>query len=170
MKTVLAVIAISVCWSLTWWFGYSQGKQSVETAAVIAEGARLAQAFEQGQALGTVRDRIVTEYVDRVEYIEKRGATIIKEVPVYVSAKADAACTVNSGFVRLHDAAATGADLSPSGGSGAADEAPSGVALSTVAATTAANYAACNANAEQLSKLQGYARAFQGMQSEQVPP
>ena len=126
---------------------------------------QLRQAFEQGQALGTVRDRVVTEYVDRVKVVEKRAATLIKEVPVYVSAQADAACVVPVGFVRLHDAAATGTEPAAPERTGAADAAPSGVALSTVAATSVDNYAACHANAEQLSSLQAIVHDYQERQA-----
>lgn len=94
----------------------------------------------------------VTHYVDRVQTIQVKGDTIIKEIPRYVPAQADAACTVPVGFVRLHDAAATGALLDP--GAGDADASPSGLALSAIAGTVAGNYTASRANAEQLSALQ----------------
>ncbi|MNC37109.1 hypothetical protein D3C75_856630 [compost metagenome] len=115
-----------------------------------------------------MRDKIVTQYVDRVQVITERGKTIIQKVPVYVSAKADAACTVNAGFVRLHDAAAHA--LPAPEPSGAADDAPAGIALSAVGATTAANYAACNANAEQLTQLQELVRQYQAQQEGRAPP
>jgi hypothetical protein len=151
----MALLAVPVLVLLSWRMGY----KAAQSDARDLEAERLSQAFEQGQALGTVRDRIVTQYVDRVQVIRERGATLIKEVPVYVSAKADAACVVNAGFVRLHDAAA--GNLPAPEPSGAADEAPSGIALSAVATTTAANYTDCNANAEQLSKLQEIVREYQ---------
>lgn len=99
----------------------------------------------------------VTKYVDRVQTVYVKGETIVKEIPRYVPAQADAACTVPGGFVRLHDAAATGAQLDA--GPGDPDAAPSGVALSAVAETVAGNYTACHANAEQLSALQALLRA-----------
>lgn len=94
----------------------------------------------------------VTQYVDRVQTIKVKGDTIIKEVPRYVPAQADAACTVPVGFVRMHDAAAAGAVLDP--GAGDTDAAPSGIALSTVASTVAGNYTNSHADAAQLSALQ----------------
>ncbi|MCD9124030.1 hypothetical protein [Cupriavidus sp. UGS-1] len=94
----------------------------------------------------------VTKYVDRVRTVEVKGATIIKEIPRYVPAQADAACTVPVGFVRLHDAAAAGAVLGHDPGS--VDAAPSGVALSAVAETVAGNYTDSHANAEQMTSLQ----------------
>lgn len=115
-------------------------KQSLTTARV-----------EKAQAQATVQ--VVTEYVDRVKIVRQAGETIIKEVPVYVPAQADAACVVPRGFVRLHDAAAQGVVPEPAGNS---DAAPAGIALSAVAGTVAENYTACRANAEQLSALQSW--------------
>ncbi|SPK73050.1 putative phage related protein exported protein [Cupriavidus taiwanensis] len=99
----------------------------------------------------------VTRYVDRIRTIEVKGDTIIKEIPRYVPAHADAACTVPVGFVRLHDAAATGTVLHP--GPGDTDAGPSGLALSAVTGTVADNYTTCHRNAEQLSALQATLRA-----------
>ena len=52
----------------------------------------------------TVKD--VTHYVYSLRVVRKKGNTIVKEVPIYVLIRADAACAIDSGFVRLHDAAA----------------------------------------------------------------
>ena len=65
-----------------------------------------AAAIRERQAQATVK--VVTQYVDRVRVVREKGDTIIKEVPVYVPVQADAACTINRGFVRMHDAAAAG--------------------------------------------------------------
>ncbi len=92
-------------------------------------------------------------YTDRVRVVREKGDTIIKEVPVYVPVQADAACTINRGFVRLHDAAAAG-ELPETARD--ADAAAAGVALSAVAGTIAANYQACNESAEQLRALQAW--------------
>lgn len=153
LSGLLLVAALLFC------LGWTARGEHEQGQAAQAELDRLAKAFAQGQELGTVRDKVVTEYVDRVQVIKERGATIIKEVPVYVSVKADAACTVNAGFVRVHDAAAR--SLPAPEPAGAADEAPSGVALSAVAATAAENYTSCNANAEQLTQLQSLLLQYQ---------
>lgn len=94
----------------------------------------------------------VTEYVDRVHTVYVKGDTIIKEIPRYVPAQADAACTIPIGFVRVHDAAAAGTMLGP--GARDTDAASSGIAISTVAGAIAGNYTVCHANAEQLNALQ----------------
>lgn len=48
----------------------------------------------------------MVEYVDRIVKVYQAGATITKEVPIYVSQAADSACVVPAGFVRVHDAGA----------------------------------------------------------------
>lgn len=150
---------LAIIGALLFALGWIYGASAEQAKAKQAERDQLSQAFEQGQALGTVRDRVVTQYVDRVQVIRERGATLIKEVPVYVSAKADAACVVNAGFVRVHDAAA--GNLPTPEPSGAADDAPSGIALSAVAATNAGNYATCHETAERLTSLQEYVRGYE---------
>ena len=159
MSRLYGLAALLLVGALLFGLGWMARGDHEQNEATQAENDRLSRAFEQGQALGTVRDNVVTEYVDRVQVIKERGATIIKEVPVYVSAKADAACTVNAGFVRVHDAAVR--SLPAPEPAGAADEAPSGVALSAVAATVAENYTSCNANAEQLTQLQSLLLQYQ---------
>jgi hypothetical protein len=59
----------------------------------------------------------------------------------------------------LHDAAALG--LPAPGHAGPADDAGSGIALSTVAATNAGNYATCHETAERLTSLQEYVREYE---------
>jgi hypothetical protein len=71
---------------------------------------------------------------------------------VDVPIQADAACTINRGFVRLHDAAA-GELPEPARD---ADATAAGLALSAVAGTIAANYQTCHENAEQLRALQAW--------------
>ena len=135
--------------------GYASGKASEQDKAKTAEIKQLRDAFEQGQALGTVRDVVVTEYVDRERVIYKTGKTITKEVPVYVTPAADAACTLTRGFVRLHDAAA--ANVLP-GPAEPADAGPAGIALSAATGVVSDNYTTCHATRNQLTKLQQWLR------------
>lgn len=113
-----------------------------------ADNADLASKLKLAEAT----TRVVTKYVDRVQIVHERGATIIKEVPVYVTATADAACTVPVGFVQLHDAAAAG--IPPVGSAGDPDAPATGVTLSAIAETNTANYSHYHAAAEQVTALQ----------------
>ncbi len=136
-------------------FGWVKGAGHVQAQwdAAIQHQTLQASVTHQRQAEATVK--VVTEYVDRVRVVREKGDTIIKEVPVYVPVQADAACTINRGFVRLHDAAAAGDPPEPAG---VADAAATGIALSAVAETVARNYQSCHENAEQLRALQTWVR------------
>jgi hypothetical protein len=161
MSRIYGVAAALLVGVLLFGLGWMARGDHVQAEAAEKQNTRLAEAFAQGQALGVVRDQVVTQYVDRIQVIEKKGATLIKEVPVYVSAKADAACTVNAGFVRLHDYAAAEQPLPAPDPARDADAAPSGIALSAVAETVAGNYTSCRQNAEQLTSLQELLRQYQ---------
>jgi hypothetical protein len=141
------------------WLYHVVTQQRITLAQSRADAATAVQRDLAGQlAAAKASERIVTRYVDRVRVVHERGATLTKEIPVYVTAQADAACSVPVGFVRVHDAAAAN-DLP--GPAGAADAQPSGLALSTVAGILVDNYATCHAATEQLKALQAWVRANQ---------
>lgn len=132
-------------------FGWIKGAGHVQAQwdAAVQQQTLQAAAVRERQAQATVK--VVTKYVDRVRVVREKGDTIFKEIPVYVPVQADAACNINRGFVRLHDAAAAGDLPEPARD---ADAAATGIALSAVAGTVAANYQTCHENAEQLTALQ----------------
>jgi hypothetical protein len=136
-------------------FGWVKGAGHVQAQwdAAVQQQTLQAAVVRQRQAEATVK--VVTQYVDRVRVVREKGDTIIKEIPVYVPVQADAACTINRGFVRLHDAAAEGRMPEPARD---ADAPAAGIALSAVAGTVATNYQTCHENAEQLMSLQKWIR------------
>ncbi|NBF12152.1 hypothetical protein [Pseudomonas sp. Fl4BN1] len=154
-------LAIAVAAGLLYALGYVSGASTERIKNQGLDETRLRQSFEQGQALGTVKEKVVVEYVDRIVKVYQAGATLTKEVPIYVSKTADDACVVPDGFVRVHDAGA--ANLPVAGGPSVADGTASGLALSTVAASVVDNYSECHANAEQLKALQQWVRESQAV-------
>jgi hypothetical protein len=136
-------------------FGWIKGAGHVQAQwdAAVQKQTLQAAVIREQQAQATVK--VVTQYVDRVRVVREKGDAIIKEVPVYVPVQADTACTINRGFVRLHDAAAAGELPEPSRD---ADAPAAGIALSAVAGTVAVNYQICHENAEQLRALQVWIR------------
>lgn len=113
---------------------------------------------ERALALAQEATQAVIDYVDRIEGMRQRRAALAKEIPTHVTPKADAACTVPAGFVRLHDAAALDTPLDP--GAGDPDAPAAGLTLSAVAETTADNYATCHAVRAQLMALQQHVRSM----------
>ncbi|MDO5609485.1 MAG: hypothetical protein Q4G62_01655 [Pseudomonadota bacterium] len=122
------------------------------------EADRNAAVLSRALADAELKETVVTEYVDRVQVIRERGATITKEVPVYVTQQADAHCTVPAGFVSLHNQAAQ--NLPATQPTGDPDAPAPGVELSTVAATVSDNYTICHHTAAQLIALQDYLRGL----------
>lgn len=53
-----------------------------------------------------VTEKIVVQYVDRKIYIKEKGHEIIKQIPVYITKKADDNCTITNGVIRLLNSAA----------------------------------------------------------------
>jgi hypothetical protein len=88
---------------------------------------------------------------------------IIQKVPIYVTRKADSACVIPVGFVRLHNAAAVGASVSrpagsPDGGTAASNDIASSARLSDVGQTVTVNYGQYFQVLEQLHGLQDWIR------------
>jgi hypothetical protein len=108
---------------------------------------------EKAGAEATVK--VVTKFVDRVQIVKEKGDVIVQKVPEYITKESDAKCTIPNGFVVLHDAAAKSEVPDSSRGS---NEAPSGVALSTVGKTVVENYTTCHQNVEQLKALQEWVK------------
>lgn len=139
-------------------FGWIKGASHVQAAWDAEQQAMAIAAAQQRARQAETTVKVVTEYIDRVQIVQGKTRTIIKEVPVYVPAQADADCRINTGFVRLHDAAATNTIPAAPGNP---DAAPAGVALSTVAATVAGNYGTCHETAEKLMALQAWIKEMQ---------
>jgi len=132
-------------------FGWVKGASHVQAQWDTAVQQQTLQATAICERQAQATDKVVTGYIDRIRVVREKGETIIKEVPVYMPVQADAACTINRGFVRLHDAAAAGELPEPARD---ADAAAAGLALSAVTGTVAANYQTYHENAEQLRALQ----------------
>jgi hypothetical protein len=95
---------------------------------------------------------------DHVRTVTK---TLIQKVPVYVTATTDARFPLPWGFVRLHDAAASGDDLSAAAASpGRPDDVASDVAASEAAGVIVENYGACRADQTRLAALQAWTRSM----------
>lgn len=125
------------------WYGHAryeagqaevQARWDAETAAEVAAAARKKAASDVASA------RVEVRYVERVRVVRERGATIVKEVPVYVPLDS---CPLTPGWRVLHDAAAAGRMPDPAR---LPDAAP--VPAQVAAATVADNYATCLENAE----------------------
>ena len=109
-------------------------KADARAALTASEGAREIEG--KNEATATDVGHQVEEAKTEIQIVTR---TLIKEIPIHVTAQADAHCVVPLGFVRLHDAAATGGPA-PSYASGESPDQASGTDLSGVAATVTDNY------------------------------
>ena len=110
---------------------------------------------KQELAAAELTHEVITQYVDRVKIVEGKTHEIIKKVPVYITKESDDKCTINNGFVSLHDHAAKN-EVPDS--TGTINENPSDIKLSTVAETVSENYGTYYQVVEQLKSLQDWIR------------
>ena len=106
---------------------------------------------KQELAAAEVTHEVITQYVDRVKIVEGKTHEIIKKVPVYITKESDDKCTINNGFVSLHDHASKNEVPEPTG---SINEGTSDVKLSEVAVTVSKNYGTYYQVVEQLKSLQ----------------
>jgi hypothetical protein len=146
------------------------GAQLADLKAKDAAALKVAQAHvaavtaAQAKASATV----MAAYTPAVAAIAANATTLTKEIPAYVTPKDDAGCTLNTGAVRLLDAAASGLPGLPNAPT-SADDAPSGVALSALVTADVGNDAAALENADQLAALQAWIRAQQAAWNAPTP-
>lgn len=135
------------------WKMYSAGADSVQHKWDAQKAVALAAVAAAKERSAAISAAIDTRHLAEAERIRTVFKTINKEVKVYVDKTADSTCTVPSGFVRIHDAAAGGTlPEAPS----SADAAPSGVEISTVAETVAENYGTYAEIRQRLIDLQDW--------------
>lgn len=107
---------------------------------------------------GTITEKVVTQYRDRVKVVQVQGEEVIREIERLIPIDS---CSLSPQFRVLHDAAVSG--RFPEAATGI-DDAP-GVPQDVAARTIAQNYAIAKQNAEQLAALQEWVTK----QSEALP-
>ena len=149
VRALVAVAAGAVIYLL----GMRHGERIAGQAHIDYVSAQAAQSVKVAQAQMKVVIETQVKYVDRIKTIYKRGETIEKQVPIYITAADNAGCTINAGFVRSYDAAWAS---EPAGPAASTDREPSGIPLAEVAETTAFNATACLAWREQALGLREF--------------
>lgn len=142
---ILAALLLAALAVIVW-----QRHQSADLSSrlVTAQANGFAALFEASAARLDVK--VVTQYVDRVRVIHDTTQTIQREIPSYVTPTTDRAYPLPVGFVRLHDAAATG--VLPDAPRDT-DATASDVTASQAASIITANYGTCLAIREQLNAV-----------------
>lgn len=110
------------------------------------ESLKKTSAEEIRKAAENVKEKIVTQYVDRVKTVKEKEyvyITLTNTVPDTFE--------FSNGWVHVHDAAATGGDATSTG---SADGSSSGIGANEGLQTIIRNYGKCHENAEKVKALQ----------------
>jgi hypothetical protein len=147
------LLAIVIGWGASLWWAYGRGEDGMHDKWLASIAADSAAQARRVQASDIVTTQVVTQTIERVRVVLTQGATITKEVPVYVTSKANASCHLTVGFARVLNAAAGGQSLDAKAAPGAYDS-PLGTSLSDAAGVISDNYSICRADQERLRGLQ----------------
>ena len=152
------VLIVAAIFGGGYWVGHTFAKNHytaiIATMKLESEELKLKQAELQTKLtaeIAKVKERIVTQYIDRIKVVKEKEYVYrdqaINVVPDHTE--------LSNGWVYLHDFSARGFDADPAR---SADATGSGVEANQALATVVENYGTCQANAEQLTSLQAYAR------------
>lgn len=137
-----------------WGYGHYQYTQGVNSVRI----ADLKAVAQVTIASSDATQKVITQYVPQVQYIQTQGQTIIKEVPTYVTKTDDSHCVVPLGFARLWNAA-NQMQLPPAASS--TDGQASNVVLSDIAAQHATEATLTHLDEAQIQALQDWITAQQ---------
>ena len=128
---------------------FFKGKEQerLEWEMQLAE-ARLEIASLQAQA-AEINVQVLTEFYPQIRYIDRLEQQVVTE---FITIRDDSACTINNGFVRLHDSIVMQKPIEPT----ETDKLPSDVKLSDVGSVVKENYSTCQRTAQQLKSLQDW--------------
>lgn len=102
---------VAAVWGHGWLKGVAHEERQAEALRGRQEAATLAHAAE----LARRADEITLVYITQTRTVRERGATIVREVPRYVTPADNRACPVPAGFVSLLNAAARNELPEPAG-------------------------------------------------------
>lgn len=147
---VLAVLAICLgCYFV----GRRDGDMRADLEIAKYEVLKKDSAEAIRKASENVKEKIVTQYVDRIKKVTEKEyvyITLTNTVPDTFE--------FSNGWVHVHDASATGGDATSTG---SADGSSSGIGANEGLQTIIRNYGKCHKNAEQIRSLQLTIREFE---------
>jgi len=144
-KIAICTTLCAALFSAGLYVGHKWGVSSCYEATIAAQ----AHSIETGIKQAVVSDQTVTKYVDRVQIVQGKSRTIIKEIPIYVQDTVN----LSGGWRLLHDSAVKSELPDPTR---IVDEGT--ISLESATHTILENYQACNLNAETLKALQSWVK------------
>ena len=144
-KIAIITTLATALFSAGLYIGHKWGVSACYEATIEAQ----AHSIETGIKQAVVSDQTVTKYVDRVQIVQGKSRTIIKEIPIYVKDT----CTLSADWRMLHDSAVKSELPDPTRDS---DERT--VTATDALETVAVNYGICHENSQTLQALQSWVR------------
>ena len=144
-KIAICTTLCAALFSAGLYMGHQIGVSGCYEAQIKAQ----AHSIETGIKQAVVSDQTITRYVDRVQIVQGKSRTIIKEIPIYVQDTVN----LSGGWRMLHDSSVKSELPDPTR---IVDEGT--ISLESATQTILENYQACNVNSETLSSLQGWVR------------
>jgi hypothetical protein len=151
------ILIVALCGLALWGVhhaGYRAGVKHEQDAQAEALAKAEKRVKEAEKKAATITTRVEVRHAAAVEKIRTVTQTLIKEVP-YAVPSDPARASLSVGFVRLHDAAATGLPGLPDP-AGRADAEASGIGDADLARTLLGNYEACHVSAETVTAWQSW--------------
>lgn len=153
MRAGLAGLLAVAAFGGGWRYG-AAGVQSAwdaeRNAQALATARRAVRLADLGQTVVDNYTRSAAATAARTQKLREMTHVQLHDTP------AGAGCMLQPGIVRLHDAAATGAD--PAQAATGADAAGTAASLDQLIGAVVDNYGACEQNAAQLTALQAWVR------------
>jgi hypothetical protein len=144
-KIAICTTLCAALFSAGLYVGHKWGVSSCYEATIEAQR----HTIETGIKQAVVSDQTVTKYVDRVQIVQGKSRTIIKEIPIYVQDTVN----LSGGWRMLHDSAANNELPDTTRDS---DEAT--VTATDALETVIRNYGICHENSTTLFSLQEWVR------------
>ena len=138
--------------------GWRYGAAGVQSAWDVERNAQALATARRAVRLADLGQTVVDNYTRSAAATAARTQKLREMTHVQLhDAPAGAGCVLQPGIVRLHDAAATGAD--PAQAATGADAAGAPASLDQLMSAVVDNYGACQQNAAQLTALQAWVGA-----------
>ena len=144
-KIAICTTLCAALFSAGLYVGHKWGVSSCYEATIEAQR----HTIETGVKQAVVSDKTVTEYVDRVQIVQGKSRTIIKEIPIYVKDT----CTLSADWRMWHNNAVYN-ELPDT----TRDSDEGTVTATDALETVAANYGICHENSQTLQALQSWVR------------
>jgi hypothetical protein len=144
-KIAICTTLCAALFSAGLYVGHKWGVSACYEATIEAQR----HTIETGIKQAVVSDQTVTRYVDRVQIVQGKSRTIIKEIPIYVKDT----CTLSADWRMLHDSAVYNELPDTTRNS---DERT--VTATDALETVATNYGLCYENSQTLQALQSWVR------------